>query len=255
MTRPSPDGKHEILGEAYRDGNGHVRPLRQLVYQKPDDQIVCVPFPPAYDGARLRALLRERGVEDLEPFEVYLGPDETPDNVAFIRVLKDAIGTLNPLVWYGEGSSRKEDVTLEGGINLAYIRALAKIAFHYYLWTSPVHSGAELHFHPIRQFIRHGIGERSEFVRLTGDQFIGQLAQGQVPERFSHFIGAWRSGSLLVGAVQLFVGPEHMTPPSLVRLAQLSRPIDTRIHWVSYFGEQIDGFDGEIAEVPESQEP
>lgn len=80
-------------------------------------------------------------------------------------------------------------------------------------------------------------------------QFIGQLADGQVPTCWSHFFGTNRVNSELVVAVQFFVGPDHLMPPSSVRLGVSSRPAEPHCHWVAYYGEKIDGYSGEISEV------
>src|SRR5206468_3619020 len=57
LMMPSPRNEYEILAESYTapDGQGHARPLRQLVFKKDSGEMVPVPFPPAYDAARLRA--------------------------------------------------------------------------------------------------------------------------------------------------------------------------------------------------------
>ncbi len=70
-----------------------------------------------------------------------------------------------------------------------------------------------------------------------------------MPERWSHFFGCNKVNGELVVAVQFFVGPEHLTPPSGVRLAISSRAAGPHCHWVAYYGEKIEGYNGEITEV------
>jgi hypothetical protein len=126
---------------------------------------------------------------------------------------------------------------------------LAKVGFHYYLWTSEHHTGAEFPFQPIRNFIRHGQGDWRSFVTLTAPQFVGELAAGRVPECFSHFFGVGKQNGEILSAVQFFAGPEHLTPPSLIRLGVTRRFVASRYHWVSYYGEKVNGYDGEIMEL------
>jgi len=253
LTMPSPNGDYEILAESYTapDGQGNARPLRQLVFKKDSGEMVPVPFPLSYDAVRLRALLKERDVQTATLEMVYLGVGEGPDTFEDVRrVLTDAIGKFSAMVYYGEGpSGGKKDVLLKAGISLQYLRGLAKIGFHYYLAVSRTHTGAEFLFQPVRKFIRYGEGDWHRFVDLTVSQFIGQLAEGQVPECWSHFFGCNKVNGELVAAVQFFVGPDHLTPPSAVRLGISSRPADQHCHWVSYYGEKIDGYNGEITEV------
>jgi hypothetical protein len=252
MHRPSPSGEYQILGDPYteKDGTGHVAPLRQLVFRKADGQVIPVPFPPSYDGQRLAALLRERNVTGDELFEVYLGPDEDGTVFDARRVLIDAMGRSGPItVYYGRGTSARADVRLEAGISRAYLRGMAKVGFHYYLWTSKIHTGSEFLFQPIRQFIRHGDGDWTQFIQLTAPHFVEPLADGKVPVRFSHFFGVWKAGRSLTSGVQFFVGPKHVTPPSLIRLAYTSRPIESRCHLASYYHGKVNSYHGEIEEV------
>jgi hypothetical protein len=252
VYRPSPNGEYDILGDPYteKDGTGHVAPLRQLVFRKPDGHIVAVPFPPTYDGPRLAALLKERDVTGSELFEVYLGADEGPESIEPRRVLTDAIGQFTVMAHYGEGDSQKADVRFEAGISAAYLRGMAKVGFHYYLWTSPIHTGGEFLFQPIRQFIRYGEGDWRSFIRLTAPHFIAPLAEGKAPIRFSHFLGVWKTGNTIVSAVQFFVGPNHVGPPSLILLGNTAKFIEPRCHWVGYYGEKVDNYDGEIEQMP-----
>lgn len=207
------------------------------------------PFPPTYDGPRLAALMNERGVVSSELHEAYLGPEEGPDSISFRQVLKDALGTIDGgvMVYYGSGTSQKATVQFAAGLSKAYFRAVAKVAFHYYLWTSTSDTGAEFRFQPIREFIRHGVGDSESFVQIMAPQFIAQLANGDVPKCFGHFFGVSRTGRHdLIGAVQFFVGPDHMMPPSFVLLTQTQRSVEPRCHWVAYYGAKVDNYDGEI---------
>jgi hypothetical protein len=252
MTMQCGHADHKILGEPYTDaeGQGHVYPLRQLVFRKSDGEMVCVPFPPKYDGVRLRELIVQRDLEGAKLEEIYLAKDESVENMDTRRVLTDALGHFDAIAYGGVGTSGgRQTTTLSAGISRAYIRGLAKIAFHYYLWTSHIHTGAELIFQPIRQLIRHDEGDWRSYVQLTAPQFIGQLAEGNVPEGTSHFFGVGKHAGHIVSAVQFFVGPGHMTPPSVILLAVTSGHIEPHCHWVSYYGDKLNGYDGEIVEV------
>lgn len=156
----------------------------------------------------------------------------------------------NGEIYYGSMKGEmKEHAQLEAGLSAAYIRAIAKVAFHYHLWTPMADTGAEFHCQPIRQFIRHGEGDSRQFVEVSGPQFVGDLKDGNVPTQFSHFFGVTKVGNQLLGLVQFFVGPEHMTPPAPVHLAQTRRYFPNQGHWVAYYGERVKGFDGEIKEL------
>jgi hypothetical protein len=251
MTMPCGHGDYTILGEMYAHENGDVRarPLRQLVFRKPDGQVVPVHFPPGYNGALLKRLLNERGLDTLQPFEMFLDEGEQHDNPQLRSVLHEALGSFSVVAYGGEGTAERSHQLLQTGISLRYIRAIAKIGFHYFLATTTIVTGAELFFQPIRQFVRYGEGDWENFVTLVAPQFIGELAQGYGPEHFSHYFRAGKRNEMY-SLVQLFIGPQHVLPPSVIRLGITRRPIHDRCHWLGYYSEKVGRFDGEIRELP-----
>jgi hypothetical protein len=112
-----------------------------------------------------------------------------------------------------------------------YYRAIAKIAFHYYL----VHNergfrGDEPYFRDIRRFIKDGKGCRDEFFRSSGAEFatrFGRTASGGVvvPGQWCHLLAVSEANNLIVVFVQLFLGPENIPEPVYVTLAEIDSPI------------------------------
>jgi hypothetical protein len=92
-------------------------------------------------------------------------------------------------------------------------RALAKIAFHYYL----VHNrrgyrGDEPEFHAIRQYIRNGIGNHELFFDLPGPTFAVPFGEtipgrGTTPGNWSHILSAHEVDENIVVNLRLFAGP------------------------------------------------
>jgi hypothetical protein len=60
---------------------------------------------------------------------------------------------------------------------MTYIRALAKLGFHYFLKFSNLYRGSEPEFGPIRAFIRNGDANWRQFVQLMANPFVPQLAK------------------------------------------------------------------------------
>jgi hypothetical protein len=261
LLRPAPHGQYQILGEAYTDEQGrkNTRPLRQLVLKTPAGDIERVPFPPAYDATLIKKMLAERGLEDAELVEIYLDEDELAEGpesseaLDLRRLLSAVFGAFRGAqVWYGKGESSLAQVELKAGIKSEYLRALAKVGFHYFLSTSRRCTGAEPEFAPLRQFIRHGEGEWPSFVQLNAPQFIPELANGLVPRQTSHFFYVEQDIQALAW-IQFFVGPDDLPPPTLIRLGNSPSHVHGRslsCHLVTYFGERIEGFDAVIEEVP-----
>lgn len=251
MLMDCPNGPYKILGQMFKTETGetHVIALRQLVFKKSNGEMVPVQFPPAYDGQRLKALMKERGVEDATLEAIYLD-DESLDNIHVRRVLTDALGNFSCIAYGGIGDSGgRQNVLVSAGISRKYLRGIAKIGFHHYLAMSSAHTGSELLFQPIRRFIRYGEGDYENFITLTIDQFIGPLREGKAPASFGHFLGYHKQHGHVVSLVQFFVGPNHVPPPSRVVLGLTNKDITRRLDWVSYYGEKVDGYDGEIKDL------
>ena len=86
-----------------------------------------------------------------------------------------------------------------------HFRAIAKIAFHYYLNQTQRVCGDEPAFAAIRQFIMHG-GKDSSFVSQRPSKFIADL-DNMVPSWWSHALGASEVEGTVIGFVNLFRGP------------------------------------------------
>jgi len=112
--------------------------------------------------------------------------------------------------------------TLDGRIEFRfsdhYFRALAKIAFHYYLATCNRVTGQEPVFAPIRSFIRSG-GDIDRFFTKQR-RFMLRLPPGTAPARWHHILAAHESRNLVTGYVALFVGPLGRQIDYHVRLGQ-----------------------------------
>jgi len=111
-----------------------------------------------------------------------------------------------------------------------YFRAIAKIAFHYYL----VHSnrgfrGDEQCFDPIRKFIMNG-GDGEAFFNQSGPKFVtpfGKIPSGGVitPNRWCHIIAADETDKAAVVYLQLFVGRGCATQSHYIKLADINSTI------------------------------
>jgi hypothetical protein len=104
-----------------------------------------------------------------------------------------------------------------------YFRALAKVAFHYYL----LHSrrgltGGEPNFGPIRRFITEG-GDQEPFFRGAAPirSPFGHAGSCMVlPSRWCHLLAVDESGPDIYAMVQLCVGPEFAAPAYNIALGR-----------------------------------
>ena len=257
LMLPCDHGDYEILGHVQQDEKGQAvaTALRQLVFRRPGGEFVPVQFPPAYDAGRLRELIKLRGLADAELHEVYLDAHENLESVQDnLRALLLSAGLrfAEFTVYGGNGESDgRQDVRMSHGLSGRYLRALAKIGFHYYLWSTRAHTGRELMFHPIRRYIADGDLDHSAFVDPAGPHFIEALQDGRAPKFFTHFLGVGKVAGQITAAVQFFVGPEHITPAAHVKLAVTGGFVERSCHCVIHYGDKIDNFDGELQDVTE----
>ena len=261
MLMPMPHAGHLVLGEGYQDtdGNKSARPLRQIVVRAPDGRIARLPFPRAWTAEHLRTSVVERQLTDAEVVEVYFENDEgNPEAVKARAIVKEVFGSVREAVaFFGAGEREVKPIQVAAGITRKYIRAIAKTAFHYFLWTSPGVRGDEPAFADVRALIRHDAGDWRKLVQLDAPQFV-PLFRGKeryVPRHTSHFFHSVLMSDAALAWVQFFVGPEDLAPPSKVLLAVRPLRITAKVlscHQARYFDadEKGDGHDGEIIEIP-----
>jgi hypothetical protein len=227
----------------------------------PDGRLECVPFPRGWKSEHLKKAIANRGLDGGVLEEVYLEDDEEgtdPDTpyMREVRTLLSAVfGQFGAQVYGGPGQRTQNRLESVSGINSLYLRGLAKVGFHYFLWTSSVLKGNEPGFEPIRKFISDGVGDWRDFVEFDAPQFLPQLKQGYVPAQTSHFFFAALSKREAVAHIQFFVGP-RIPPPSRILLATDPLIVDGKIfacHQARYFAESEDrgdGHDGELIVIP-----
>lgn len=124
-----------------------------------------------------------------------------------------------------------------------YFRAVAKIAFHYFLANYVGFYGNEPCFEALRQFIRYGQGDTDDFVRQKHGNLVAELNQGYRPKYYGHFlIGAIEERFILV-CVQLFIGCDINPQYYEVNLGnnprQIVVPVERFGHFYSYFEPEV----------------
>jgi len=107
-----------------------------------------------------------------------------------------------------------------------YFRAIAKIAFHYYLTHSRRGTrGDEREFESVRQFIMNG-GDPTEFFPVDLTRFampFGKLPDGGalMPSKWCHILCADESSGDAVVYVHLFAGPKSVRKGHHLRLGRV----------------------------------
>jgi hypothetical protein len=196
---------------------------------------------------KVRAKLKELEVERVEKAGV-IGPADEVDRIKGLmaQLTYEYEKDGNPLPMTG-----KVDTNTKITVDSKHFRAIAKIAFHYFLKHSPDFRGDEKMFSRIRQFIMHG-GDIKEFVMWNDKQVIEQFKRGYVPPVYVHTLIVRSNPKLLFCQLQFFVGPQFLPHVYTVRLAdnpgKLSRP-EFGYQFAYYPEGKEDGFDGEMSEL------
>ena len=255
---PDPEGRYDVLAEARphpdQEGEFVATAIRQIVFRQADGTISLLAFPRAWTGGILRESIRRRALENAEPIELYLDDDETPDSAALRAVLRAAIPNMpNVKCWYGGNSDAivTHRGEMRAGVSITYIRAIAKLGFHYFLKFSNLYRGSEPEFDAVRAFIRNGDGNWRQFVQLVANPFVPQLAEAR-PGRPAHFLMTQLDDRVAVAGIHLFV-TRMMPPASLVRLGASPRrivgPPVLTAHQVRYLAVDAVCDDGHVAEL------
>jgi hypothetical protein len=157
--------------------------------------------------------LKERNLQGCEGVECYASTDEQE----FMETL--CKGANFGVTWNEkappEVSGKKRFVTTFT-VNDRYFRALAKIAFHYFLKQFSHFSGSEQQFAGIREFIMKG-GDSDLFVRQIPGSFVTGLGNHVTTDHWGHLLAVDKTEKDIIAMMHFFVGPRS-SPDSYYRV-------------------------------------
>jgi hypothetical protein len=239
-----------------RNPDGTLTGIRRrvLTITMPDGTEHDLPFPKGWGEAQLRAAAIEFGVLEGRPIAAHVPPPETPQQ--FKDSSKDIIrAVFGPfdLACYttrtdGEvGPIRPTILRFE--LSADYKRAVAKAAFHYFLWACPEIGGDDGEFDSLRAFISDGVGDADMFAQRS-ESVVAYEDGSDRPD--SHVFGAHCANDVVEVYIHFFVPAVGPTPPAFVaRLGSRPKtlPRDWRRTHVAVYKAGIDGHDGVIGEL------
>jgi hypothetical protein len=243
-----PGHDFEILWELVPDPtNPTVRtcaPMSQLVFiSKDNGKTLALPFRPGrWTAAKIRELLKAEGVTGEEIVVV----GNTDQEHAELKMLTDELAPngkeldVSPLVPGADVAGEMKAV-----ISPLYLRAIAKIGFHYFLKYFPHFTGLEPEFDEIKRYIYEGKADRV-MVRPLGEPFLRDLQQeGARLNKWAHLLSAESTPNGIEARIQFFAGPE--VSPIVWSILFTKKPspyIQATGHVFVYFDEPRDGYDG-----------
>jgi hypothetical protein len=192
-----PSLQHELLWEMKSDAEAFL--MHQLVFRKADGQLIHIPI----RAGRIQQDLQAQS-PDWQEWQLVACIAGDSDEEELQTVIG---GSLNEMP--GAPLSVEEGQQIEGQMNasisLPYVRAIAKIAFHYVLATFHF-SGFEEEFDDLKRFIYLGVGE--PLARIVDDVILPEV----VPEnarlkQWSHILTAEFNQDGFFARMHFFAGP------------------------------------------------
>lgn len=244
------DTEYEKLVDLDPDKPSRVVPVDQLVLELKDGRSIPVRIPASISLIGLKSLIeRHARTEDIREIKFSASVNDADRIQAMIQ----DIWPLSKLLESNtvEPYAAQIPISVECHYGSGSWRALAKIAFHYFLSQSKYgYGGNEKIFDPIRRFIRRDEGDRSEFFLEKGPDFvapIGWEADGGilVPENWMSFICCIETGQSAIVGVYLLLGPEAPPQPHYVQIFAQRHSLFTREyaygHQYVYVGDTDNG--------------
>ncbi len=212
-----------------QDNSGNVLTIDQIIIHDEQGNEYFIKLFPGMRAKQLQNRINRNGIKRIHSLRFECGQNQWDEYKELIKEVYPGadIEELEPMT---KGIHRgKWGVTFT--VNEHYFRALAKIAFHYYL----IHScrrvqGDEDCFSPLRDFIMNG-GDRDQFFTKLGPKFImpfGKVLGGNTmtPKEWCHFFAADESRDVVGVYMQLFVGQGCIPQSHYITLATSSSRIE-----------------------------
>jgi hypothetical protein len=248
LVMTTEDGRH-LLADVH---SGDVaRPLRQLVVRANGER-TCVPFPVEWSAEDLAFALRNKGLEEPVLEEIHLETGEDGRSPELTTLIRAVFGPFEADVFLPGEQAIQSQLHLKALVSDAYFRAIAKVALHYTLWAVPGLTGHEPPLEALKDYIRWGAGETTHFVQPVATQMMADLNRCQLPTATHHLLMAYIHERGASAAVRFFVNSRFALPPSLVELSRGRHFEKTFVcgHFITLYGDRLDGYDGEVTVAP-----
>ena len=233
---PYPDTDYEVLAEPI-PGTRNWQPLPQIVIIAPNGECRQILVTEGMTPEELERRVSSTGIKGKVIFWPIAGIKEEQDRVVnLFNQTKFSSGEYLDL----NIRPCNEPAKLIGTIRVdkRYFRAIAKIAFHYFLAYYDGFDGSELVFDPIRRFIRYGNGKIEFFVRQERGNLVSDLDKGYRPKYYGHFLIGNVDNQKVMCFLQLFIGRDIDPLHYVVFLGRNPRnillPTETFGHFYSY---------------------
>jgi hypothetical protein len=252
MRAVHPETKEDVQLEMVSPGyKKEVLELCHLKLIADDGSQYVIPILDDMTPEEFRRRFDAIGIKHFKEGYLSAPPDEIPRIEQLMATLKIDRRTEWELAKPVEFTGATIKVTLTS----RYFRAIAKIAFHYFLTKCPQFHGSEDCFSDIRKFISSEctLAECARFVGRSRKPIVYEIHLGAKITVWGHLLTAEMDYSNLVGRVQLFLGPTFMPEIYTVRLGRNPSSLHYAKYYADFFEyyppDEREEFDGEIFET------
>jgi hypothetical protein len=259
--------------QVFRVDDGNLKPIfHDAVQRNPDGTMMStrgrvlviatadgeheMRFPRGWNEHQLRSAAEARGLLGGRPVSAHVAPPETVDEFkeSATPIIRAVFGPFNISVYYSRLDGPVgpvEPTLLRFNLSPAFFRGVAKVAFHYFLWACPQMGGDEEEFSDLKAYIRHGIGEPTDFLHMT-DSLVDRMPADEGQGKDAHVFASFVLGADLV--VQAHFSSQPVGPAFPTFVVTLGRrpdalPIDWRRAHVAAYTSDVPGHDGILREL------
>lgn len=244
-------GKHpghdfEMLWEPV-EGKDGLAPMSQLIFIPKEGEPVRLPFRPGkWTVDKIKTILDK---EEVEAVTVVAYPNSAEEDHE-MKALTDVLvpngkeRDVAPLV-----DGAPIDGELKARISESYVRAIAKIGFHFFLKYFP-HSWLDPEFDDVKRFIYQGKAERPIVTRKDEPALRGLKDPRAHPDRWIHFLTAESDESGIEARMHFFFGPTVRPVGWSVKISTApSKHVQSSGSAFVYYDDRSGEYDGERADL------
>jgi len=203
----APGYNFDLLWEPKKGG---IRNSKQVVFQdNSNGGYILIPI-----GNKIRlstdikTYLKEKGISQ---YQLITAASTKEEREEVERLITPFLSDKTKITWDDNPpEGNKVFIHAQSTVTNAYLRAIAKIGFNYFLLQfHEKHTGLENEFDKLRQFIRFG-GRSDNIISQMKEQIVYDFARGETAIDIGHLICIEMNYYYIKAYVQLFVGQEYL---------------------------------------------
>ena len=213
-----PDHKQAVSLEGPDSG---VVPFDHLVVYGEDERRHVVRLDPGMSAEALRKAVNRLAIETITKTTMHVDKDRVDGYIILTsEAWPESSYEMKPDL---EAGVHRVPIEIEFKVTVLHFRAIAKIAFHYYLTQSWWSLGDEDHFAAIRHFIMHGGGKDDvDSIFTSNDMFhFPESPKNMVPALWHHVLAAAEMDCEVFAMVCLFYGPHFQGDRYMLRIGKM----------------------------------